>query len=92
MNDAILKFSLSVLVGAAIGSANFWTLAKIYTRLLTDGAGKKPLFIILAFVKFAVLIFIIWAAIKFLPISIVGLLVGLTLALVGFVIYCYARV
>lgn len=80
-NDA--KISLSVAIGSVIGGANFWVLYRIFSKILMEGVRRKILLGALAALKFAVLIFILWAVIKWVPINAVAFLVGLSTVVVA---------
>jgi fatty acid desaturase len=88
---------LSFAVGLAIAGANFAALNFVVRRML-GAPDKRALAIVLALLKLAILVLVVWVVIKYLPINIVWFLAGLTVALVaGCVILllcsgdCFAR-
>ncbi len=79
------KISLSVALGSVIGGANFWALYIIANGLL-GGAGGKLRMALFAMFKFLVLIFVLWALIKFTTVNIVALLIGLFMIIMSVII------
>jgi len=71
------RICLSIALGSAIGGANFWALYNI-VRGLVGECGNKIKFAAFAFLKFLLLIFVLWAAIKWLPLNAVAFLIGLS--------------
>lgn len=80
------RIFLSASLGFAIGGANFIVLFWLAKKLVL-GAARKWRFGVLIGLKFLVLIFILWAIIKWLPINVVALLAGLTISLILAIFY-----
>lgn len=71
------KICWSIAIGSAIGGANFWALYRIVTGFAGGSHGKLR-FAVFAFLKFFILIFILWAVIKWLPVNAAAFLMGLS--------------
>jgi hypothetical protein len=80
------RICLSIVLGSAIGGANFWALYNI-TKGLVGECGGKIKFAFFAFLKFFLLIFVLWVAIKWLPLNAVAFLVGLSTVVMSVIIY-----
>ncbi|MBI2341729.1 MAG: ATP synthase subunit I [Deltaproteobacteria bacterium] len=76
------RICLSIALGSAIGGANFWALYNIIKGLVGDAVGKMK-FAFFAFFKFFILIFVLWASIKWLPLNAVAFLLGLSTVVVA---------
>ncbi|PIR17042.1 MAG: hypothetical protein COV46_05905 [Deltaproteobacteria bacterium CG11_big_fil_rev_8_21_14_0_20_49_13] len=73
--------SASLFAGVVIGGLNFWGLYFVFSRLLGSERAPKAFYGILAAVKFVLLIFLLWAAIRLLQLNVVALLAGLSIVI-----------
>lgn len=76
--------AMSVLAGSAIGMVNFYVLTLLVKKITTRK--WMPLVIFSWFIKFGVLIALIWLAIVYSKLDPIGFLAGLTLVVIA-VIY-----
>lgn len=79
------KVPLSVIAGSLLAGINFLALAWIIKKI-TEPDTNKFLPGAMALVKLVLLIFILWAIIKWLPINIVAFLVGLSTIVVAIIL------
>ncbi len=81
-----MRTILSIIIGALLAAANFFAIAYIAKGLICRDDGKLR-FGLLAGLKFLLLIAIFFALIKWAAISVIALLGGFTVALLGLIIF-----
>lgn len=74
----MLKIILSFIIGAAISAANVFAIKIIVKNL---GSSAKIKYGVFAVIKFALLIFLVFAAIKWMRVDVIGFLAGFGLTL-----------
>jgi ABC-type multidrug transport system permease subunit len=74
-----MKVILSILAGCLIAAGNFFALAYIVKGILKGGGGFR--FGLLAAIKFLLLVTIFFVIIKWVPVNVIALLIGFTIAL-----------
>lgn len=78
------NISLSLAMGVAIGGANFFMLTKVVNAFV-GGTCSKAIAVALALFKFVLLLFILWAAIKWTNVNVPAMLVGLSVILISII-------
>ncbi|MBM4396709.1 MAG: hypothetical protein FJ087_13595 [Deltaproteobacteria bacterium] len=68
---------VGIAAGGALGAANLLSLGWLCGRLL-GGEGRKWPYGVLLGCKFAVLVTLVWAAIRFMPMDVVAFVIGLS--------------
>ena len=76
---APLRIKLGVSVGAGLMVLNAWVLARIGERLTRGGKARPGLLMLLFNLKMGALIGLIYAAMRYLPIDSIGLLIGVSI-------------
>lgn len=84
----MIKIILSFIIGAAISAANVFAI-KMIVRNLTSSAKIKYGFF--AIIKFALLIFLVFAAIKWMRVDATGFLAGFGLALLIGILFLFRK-
>jgi hypothetical protein len=83
------RICMSIGLGALIAGINFGVLYLIVTGLVAEQGGRLK-FALFAVLKFLILVAILWAAVRFLPLNIAAFLAGLsTIVLAIFVHFIY---
>ncbi|HKA90672.1 MAG TPA: ATP synthase subunit I [Haliangiales bacterium] len=74
---------LGVAVGALLGAVNFWSIRSLAGRVLKSSGGRRTALQVLLVGKMAILFALVYLAMRFLPVSIVALGVGLSVFLLS---------
>jgi hypothetical protein len=77
------RFALGVAIGAALAVVNFWGMRVLVGASLRRQGGKRAALQLLLIAKMGVLFFLVFLAIRFLPLNPVGLAVGLSIFLIS---------
>ena len=85
----MLKIILSFIAGAIISGANIFAIKAIVKNLASSSARLK--YGIFAAIKFALLIFLVLAAIKWMSVDVMGFLAGFGLALLVGILFLFRK-
>lgn len=78
------NISLSLAIGVVVGGVNFFMLSKVVNAFV-GGTCSKTVAVALALFKFVLLLFILWAAIKWTNVNVPAMLVGLAVILISII-------
>jgi hypothetical protein len=77
------QIALGVAVGAILAVVNFWSMRLLVAASLRRQGGKRAALQLLLIAKMGILLFLVFLAIRYLPLHPVGLAVGLSIFLIS---------